>query len=163
MSRLFRSLFPASAYTRYFHLSIPHRSHRHQSTELSAAAETYNTSRYSRQEARRMPRPRTLARLFGAAVFLLSPLLPPTATTLLGTSFFAAAAEAKEGDFYATLGIKKDATDSEIKKAYRKLALKVHPDKNPDKKEWAEKEFKKVQIHCCVAGALHTALHTAVL
>eukprot|EP00392_Amoebophrya_sp_AT5.2_P004684 g4692.t1 len=39
---------------------------------------------------------------------------------------------------------REDATDSEIKKAYRKLALKVHPDKNPDNKEWAEKEFKKI-------------------
>ncbi|KAF9175340.1 hypothetical protein BGX21_002924 [Mortierella sp. AD011] len=34
------------------------------------------------------------------------------------------------GDFYKVLGVKKDATDSEIKKAYRKLALLMHPDKN---------------------------------
>ncbi len=36
-----------------------------------------------------------------------------------------------ENDFYKILGIKKDATDAEIKKAYRKSALKWHPVKNP--------------------------------
>eukprot|EP00391_Amoebophrya_sp_Ameob2_P010608 CAMPEP_0179000092 /NCGR_PEP_ID=MMETSP0795-20121207/10464_1 /TAXON_ID=88552 /ORGANISM="Amoebophrya sp., Strain Ameob2" /LENGTH=211 /DNA_ID=CAMNT_0020693019 /DNA_START=216 /DNA_END=848 /DNA_ORIENTATION=- len=92
-----------------------------------------------------MPGSRTLARLFGAAVLLLAGSLPPRITLLGGTTFVAANKSAGgEGDFYATLGIKKDATDSEIKKAYRKLALKVHPDKNPDNKEWAEKEFKKI-------------------
>jgi len=46
-------------------------------------------------------------------------------------------------DYYATLGIARGATQEEIKKAYRKLAVKHHPDKNPNNKD-AEKEFKKV-------------------
>ena len=48
-----------------------------------------------------------------------------------------------EKDYYDILGVKKSATDDEIKKAYRTLAKKYHPDKNKGNKE-AENKFKEI-------------------
>ena len=45
-------------------------------------------------------------------------------------------------DYYKLLGVSKDASEKEIKKAFRKLAVQYHPDKNPDPE--ARKKFEKI-------------------
>ncbi len=47
-------------------------------------------------------------------------------------------------DYYDVLGVRTDAADADIKRAYRALALEYHPDRNPDKREWAEERFKEI-------------------
>ena len=54
-------------------------------------------------------------------------------------------------DYYKMLGVSNDATGTELKKAYRKLALKYHPDKNQGDKA-AEDKFKEISVAYEVLG-----------
>ena len=47
-------------------------------------------------------------------------------------------------DYYEVLGIQRDASESDVKKSYRRLAMKYHPDRNPDNAE-AEAKFKEAK------------------
>jgi len=55
-------------------------------------------------------------------------------------------------DYYEVLGIPRNSTDEQIKKAYRKLAMQYHPDRNPGKEEWANEKFKEINEAYGVLG-----------
>lgn len=65
-------------------------------------------------------------------------------------------------DYYEVLGISKNADEGEIKKAYRKLALKYHPDKNPGDAS-AEEKFKEAAEAYEVLSNQEKELNTIVL
>ena len=54
------------------------------------------------------------------------------------------AASMSKKDFYKVLGVARDASEADIKKAYRRLAMKHHPDRNPDNKT-SEDDFKEAK------------------
>lgn len=47
-------------------------------------------------------------------------------------------------DYYNILKVNRNATDEDLKKSYRRLAMRWHPDKNPDNKKEAEAKFKQI-------------------
>jgi DnaJ-class molecular chaperone len=55
-------------------------------------------------------------------------------------------------DYYGILGVPRNASDGEIKKAYRKLAMQYHPDCNPGKEKWANEKFKEINEAYGVLG-----------
>jgi curved DNA-binding protein len=55
-------------------------------------------------------------------------------------------------DYYQILGIPKTATEAQVKKAYRKLAMQYHPDRNPGKEQWANEKFKDINEAFSVLG-----------
>jgi curved DNA-binding protein len=55
-------------------------------------------------------------------------------------------------DYYKILGVPKSASEDDIKKAYRKLAMQFHPDKNPGKEAWANEKFKEINEAYGVLG-----------
>ena len=55
-------------------------------------------------------------------------------------------------DYYQVLGVTKGADTEQIKKAYRKLAMQYHPDRNPGKEKWANEKFKEINEAYAVLG-----------
>jgi len=55
-------------------------------------------------------------------------------------------------DYYRILGVPQNATNDQIKKAYRKLAMQYHPDRNPGKEKWANDKFKEINEAYAILG-----------
>lgn len=60
---------------------------------------------------------------------------------LLGVAISLILAVLAEEDYYKTLGLKRGATEAQIKKAFKKMAIKYHPDKNKEDPEGAKTKF----------------------
>jgi curved DNA-binding protein len=58
----------------------------------------------------------------------------------------------KAKDYYKILGVPRNASEEDIKKAYRKLAMQYHPDRNPGKEQWANEKFKEINEAYAVLG-----------
>ena len=67
-------------------------------------------------------------------------------------------ATSKGRDFYAILGVEKTAGQGQIKQAYRKQAIKFHPDKNPGNEEAAEKFKELSTAYAVLSGMLQNML-----
>jgi len=57
-----------------------------------------------------------------------------------------------EKDYYQILGVRRNADENTIKKAYRKLAMEYHPDRNPSKEKWANEKFKEINEAFSILG-----------
>jgi len=55
-------------------------------------------------------------------------------------------------DYYQILGVPRNATEEQIKKTYRKLAMQYHPDRNAGKEKWANEKFKEINEAFSVLG-----------
>lgn len=55
-------------------------------------------------------------------------------------------------DYYQILGVPRNATSEQVKKAYRKLAMQYHPDRNPGNEKWANEKFKEINEAFSVLG-----------
>ena len=55
-------------------------------------------------------------------------------------------------DYYEVIGVRRDADQDAIKKAYRRLAMQYHPDRNPGKEKWANEKFKEINEAFGVLG-----------
>ncbi len=65
---------------------------------------------------------------------------------------------AEKEDFYKVLGVERNASDAEIKKKYRSMAMKYHPDRNADNPEAAEVKFKQIKEAYEILSAMGSAI-----
>ena len=66
-------------------------------------------------------------------------------------------------DYYKILQVDRNAKDDDLKKAYRKLAMKWHPDKNPNNKKEAEAKFKQISEAYDVIKTIYFSFSLSIL